>query len=636
PNCVVPYRNPPDSTSEATGKRPSPGVPKDQSSETVGGSVLVSNWNTVPPLSCAPPFSVVPKNRPLTSISPANGYAPSAGSDGSKTCSVSSASPGDMPMRKTVPPPFELGPAPNDVVPYRRPPLSINSAAGHTPSLPLNEWSVAKFVPFGDTVKIEPAPNWPPVQAVPYRLPSLPSRSFASGSPPSALRLTSTSGCTCASAGAAIASRQKAAIDARRLGTPVKALDRIRSCIARSIGLSATPRLAADSLRAFYEKTSSNDRRAASVRAGAEVRRFGAFLFGERLDHAPVAEPGARGRIEAGGFEDRVGVGAQGWCLGARRAVGRPHHRCQTRVDAFEPREPLVARLRTHHGADLVEPARVLQRQELRTLERGAERLPELRLERAERQPLAVGRFVEGVTRALEIAGRRKQRPLACGFAERNVDRRTHAGTLTLDDRREDGNRRLHRRADVRDQRTRRDGRPQQSGERLVVDVVRRPFGARAVAREADHRRADQPRMPAPQRGGVDAEPRRGRRAEAVDDDVGACEKRVQNGRCVRRSQIERDAFLAVVERVEVARPERAHRVAAARVLDLDDVGAAIREQLRRVRPGQQPRQIEDADAVKRRHGAGGCARSRTRSTARARSRATRRTAPTRTAAGRT
>src|SRR5262249_5624569 len=74
----------------------------------------------------------------------------------------------------------------------------------------------------------------------------------------------------------------------------------------------------------------------------------------------------------------------------------------------------------------------------------------------------------------------------------------------------------------------------------------------------------------------------------------------------LRGSEIDGDAALVPVEELMVnARPvdDRRHgprRVAAARILQLDDVGAEVREGERRVRSRQQPREIEDADAVKR------------------------------------
>ncbi len=41
-----------------------------------------------------------------------------------------------------------------------------------------------------------------------------------------------------------------------------------------------------------------------------------------------------------------------------------------------------------------------------------------------------------------------------------------------------------------------------------------------------------------------------------------------------------------------------AQAVAAARIFDLDDVGAEVREQQRRVRAGQEAREIENAHVV--------------------------------------
>ena len=66
--------------------------------------------------------------------------------------------------------------------------------------------------------------------------------------------------------------------------------------------------------------------------------------------------------------------------------------------------------------------------------------------------------------------------------------------------------------------------------------------------------------------------------------------------------QIERDALLAAIEQqvVDAAavdeRRQVPHRIAAARILDLDDLRAELREHERRERARQQARQVEDAN----------------------------------------
>ena len=115
------------------------------------------------------------------------------------------------------------------------------------------------------------------------------------------------------------------------------------------------------------------------------------------------------------------------------------------------------------------------------------------------------------------------------------------------------------------------------------------------------------------QRVGIDAEPRRFGWTEAVDDDVGTGEERIEHARRGRRAEIERDAPLAAVQQVEIGcraagiarwrepRRKLAHAVAAVRILHLDDVGAEIGQKQRRVCARQQPREIEHPHAGKRR-----------------------------------
>ncbi len=269
----------------------------------------------------------------------------------------------------------------------------------------------------------------------------------------------------------------------------------------------------------------------------------------------------------------------------------------QAHVGVRKQREPRVTRPRPHHALHVISGRR---RRQTGTL---AESRPELLFERAERQPLTVGGLVDVVARLREIAGRREGRPLERGLVNRDVDRAAGARACAIEQRGHDRQRRLLRRSDVADERTRQRRRTKQSGERLVVDVVRGALDIRTVQAEAADRRADDPRMTRPNRVGIDAKPARGRRPKAFDEDVGAREQCVEHSGSVRRSQIEGDAALAAIERLEKptrAAAQRAHRVAAARILDLDDVRAEIDQQQRRIGARQQARQVEDADAVKR------------------------------------
>ena len=109
--------------------------------------------------------------------------------------------------------------------------------------------------------------------------------------------------------------------------------------------------------------------------------------------------------------------------------------------------------------------------------------------------------------------------------------------------------RRVHRRADVADERPRHGGRPQQAREPLVVDVVRRALGVRPARAEAAHRRADQMRgwrrrivaPSTPRRRAVD-----GRKLSTSTSAREASASRTP--RRLRRSQIERHAALAAIE----------------------------------------------------------------------------------------
>ena len=102
-------------------------------------------------------------------------------------------------------------------------------------------------------------------------------------------------------------------------------------------------------------------------------------------------------------------------------------------------------------------------------------------------------------------------------------------------------------------------------------------------------------------------------RAKAFDDEVGLLGEAAEDVAAGGGLEVERDASLAGVEFQEhtaaVAvrdvtgeRPHPARHVAAVGVLDLEDVGAVVGEQLGGVRPGDGLREVEDADAFQRSH----------------------------------
>lgn len=106
-----------------------------------------------------------------------------------------------------------------------------------------------------------------------------------------------------------------------------------------------------------------------------------------------------------------------------------------------------------------------------------------------------------------------------------------------------------------------------------------------------------------------------------LDDDVGLADEALDDRAPGGRLEVEREAALAAVRREEVrrlgrkpvaafrrrsreGRAPRARVVAAARMLDLDDVRAEVREEHRRVRAGQHAAQVEHAHAGQRRRDA--------------------------------
>ena len=144
-----------------------------------------------------------------------------------------------------------------------------------------------------------------------------------------------------------------------------------------------------------------------------------------------------------------------------------------------------------------------------------------------------------------------------------------------------------------------------------------RPIGGRVVARvvhlrarfaETGDLRVDQVRVVANQVLVTDAQRREHARREVRDDDVGPCDQSHEDVTPARDVEIHDDAaFGAVVlleQIVEFARRKRqrlvhvAIRIADARRLDLDHVGAEIRHRRRARGPEDETRHVEDLDAV--------------------------------------
>jgi hypothetical protein len=91
-----------------------------------------------------------------------------------------------------------------------------------------------------------------------------------------------------------------------------------------------------------------------------------------------------------------------------------------------------------------------------------------------------------------------------------------------------------------------------------------------------------------------------------LDDDIGGLDERAGLLDIAGILQIERDRALVAIERGEVlavavgdGRP-RAQRIAALRMLDLDDIGAHVRQQHAAIRPGGDVAKLDDPDSLKR------------------------------------
>ena len=97
-----------------------------------------------------------------------------------------------------------------------------------------------------------------------------------------------------------------------------------------------------------------------------------------------------------------------------------------------------------------------------------------------------------------------------------------------------------------------------------------------------------------------------GARTEVLDDDVGRRREPPEDVLTIAGAQVERHALAAAPfngpeQRVTVDEgPDLAHEVAAARLLDLDDLRALLAEQARAERRCDARAQIEDAQALER------------------------------------
>ncbi len=143
-------------------------------------------------------------------------------------------------------------------------------------------------------------------------------------------------------------------------------------------------------------------------------------------------------------------------------------------------------------------------------------------------------------------------------------------------------------------------------GETLNQIVIGGPARIGAALAVADEAEMDQPGIGGADVLGSEPQPPHGGGAHIADEHVGACAKAQQHVAAARRLDVDHDAALVAIglqiHWPHARIPHRAavpHDVALGR-LDLDDVGAVIRHDLRRIRAHEDRRHVDDADAGER------------------------------------
>ena len=297
-------------------------------------------------------------------------------------------------------------------------------------------------------------------------------------------------------------------------------------------------------------------------------------------------------------------------------------------------RRPLGPRPRREHGLELPRHSRVhLALQQVLAPQPAAQRGPELRLQRAERDP-AVGAGVGPVTgqpaRELEPAAlgrdavgevprRDHGEPGLRPARHRDVDELPLAGALALVQRGEDRPGRHQRAAaEVGDLARGRHGRaagraaqPEQPVARQVVEVVAGPPAVGPLLAVAGDRAVHEPRVLLPQALVADAQAVEHARPERLEQDVVLADQPEEHVAALSHLQVEPETLLPTIQREE-QRGGRARLhardggrrpadvVAEPRVLDLEHLRAVIREQERAEPARQQPAEVEHADARER------------------------------------
>jgi hypothetical protein len=197
--------------------------------------------------------------------------------------------------------------------------------------------------------------------------------------------------------------------------------------------------------------------------------------------------------------------------------------------------------------------------------------------------------------------------------------------TARLRDRRQDRRRRVHAGRQVGDcdaSLLRTAARPivalagdaHEAADALDDEIVARAVGVRAGLSESGDRAVDQPRIDRGERGVIEAVTGQRADLEIFDDDVGLAAEIADDAPAVGRGEVDGDRLLAAIAAEIVSgfgrvapvrvlqkrRPPAARVVAAARLFDLDDLGAEVGEQLRAPRAGKHARQIDDGKMSER------------------------------------
>ena len=144
------------------------------------------------------------------------------------------------------------------------------------------------------------------------------------------------------------------------------------------------------------------------------------------------------------------------------------------------------------------------------------------------------------------------------------------------------------------------------AGHRLRHQIEAGTVGVRTRPAEAGDRARDEAGIAAAQRGGADTEPIERAGPIVLDEHIRALGESGENGGATGIAQIEREAALAVIHRIMgselTARAllALAQIVPAAGPLDLQHIGAHLREQQAAVGAGHHVRHVEDHDAGQR------------------------------------